>query len=156
MPGSGKTTLGRALAEKLELLFIDLDAEIERLEQQSIDQIFALKGEPFFRQAEAAVLRQVSKAHSSFVMATGGGTPCFYDGIEFMNSMGITVFLNVPVNILAERLSNSETIRPVFQKTSNINETLNQLQSLRLKFYTQATHQVSGPDVSKLTQLLKA
>lgn len=156
LPGSGKTTIGRALAERLAIPFVDLDAEVENKEGCSVAQIFEKKGEPYFRQAEASVLREISTRYDSFVMATGGGTPCFYDGIEFMNSMGITVFLNVPVDTLSHRLNkDGVTQRPLLQSADNIHETLQQLKHTRLKFYEQATHHVTDPDANKLIQLLR-
>lgn len=156
MPGAGKTTLGQALAKKLKIPFIDLDAEIEQLEGEPIEKIFEVKGEPYFRQAEAAALRQVSSENPSFVMATGGGTPCFYDGIEFMNSLGVSIFLDVPVDMLVSRLDTEEALkRPLLKSSISINATLQHLLHQREKFYQRATHQVADADLPKLLQLLK-
>lgn len=156
LPGSGKTTLGRELAQKLALSFIDLDLEVERKEGRSIKTLFKILGEPYFRQAEAAVLREVTDANQSFVMATGGGTPCFYEGIEFMNSKGITVFLDIPVDELYHRLNSKESLqRPLLQAGGNLADTLYQLKSSRLKFYEQATYRLTNPDVIKLLTLVQ-
>jgi shikimate kinase len=156
MPGSGKSTLGKELAQKLAVTFIDLDAEIERNEGQPIKTLFEIQGEPYFRQAEAAVLREVTAANQSFVMATGGGAPCFYEGIEFMNSVGLTVFLDIPVDELYHRLNGKESLqRPLLQVGSNLTDTLYQLRSSRLKFYEQATYRLTNPDVIKLVTLVQ-
>jgi shikimate kinase len=155
LPGSGKTTLGKELAEQLAVSFIDLDAEVEKQEGQSIAQIFEQQGEPYFRQAEASVLREISMDRESFVMATGGGAPCFYDGIELMNRLGTTVFLDVPVDILSNRLNKSDVVkRPLFREAVNLDETIRQLRSARLKFYEQATYRLTQPDVKKLIELV--
>lgn len=156
LPGSGKTTIGRALAERLAIPFVDLDVEVEKKEGCSIGQIFEREGEPYFRQAEASVLREISTTHDSFVMATGGGTPCFYEGIEFMNGHGVTVFLDVPLDMLLKRLSKSGVAeRPLFQKGLNIGEALQQLQLARQKFYNLATHRITAPNLPKLIELIK-
>jgi shikimate kinase len=155
MPASGKTTLGKALADRLDHLFIDLDVEIEKKENCSIKDLFAQRGEPYFRQVEASLLREVSMSHRSFVMATGGGTPCFYEGIEFMNSVGVTVFLDVSVDELSVRLNRHQAAyRPLLHAIASISETLQQLRSSRLRFYEQATYRVTQPDPDKLIDLL--
>jgi len=155
MPASGKTTLGKVLAEKLGYPFIDLDAEIERRENCSVNSLFAKRGEPYFRQAEASLLREISLSRQSFVMASGGGAPCFYDGIEFMNSVGITVFLDVPVDVLSARLDKNQAgFRPLLHSVASVSETLQQLRLSRLKFYEQAIYRVTHPDVDGLVKLL--
>lgn len=155
MPGSGKTTLGKQLAALVNLPFIDLDSEIEKKEGKSVSKIFNENGEPYFRQAEAETLRQTTAATFSFIMATGGGTPCFYDGIEFMNSVGVTVFLDVPVNELSNRLGKEQAgPRPLLQTDTTISETLEQIRLSRLKFYEQATFRVTNPELNDLIKLV--
>jgi shikimate kinase len=104
MPGSGKTTLGKQLAQHLDIAFVDLDAEIERAEQRSISEIFSHKGEDYFRLLESRLLREWAASAVSFVMATGGGAPCFHRGIDLINEYGISVFLDCPVSELIERV----------------------------------------------------
>ncbi len=155
MPASGKTTLGRKLADRLAVPFIDLDEAVERKEGRSIPQLFEQEGEPYFRQAEASVLREVAGNTPDFVMATGGGAPCFYDGISFMNEVGTTVFLNVPVTELLTRLNQEgATSRPLFFGTANLEDSVKRLRHDRMKFYEQATYRVTDPDEEKIFAVL--
>lgn len=105
MPGCGKSTFGRKAAASLDLPFFDLDKEIIRNENMDINSIFQQKGEEYFRGVESSLLKQVTVSNSSFVMATGGGTPCFADNIDFMNARGLTIYIRATVEDLLERLS---------------------------------------------------
>ncbi len=95
LPGSGKTTLGKRLAEKLNLTFVDLDLEIEKKEGKTVQEIFAQKKENYFREIESKTLRGFCSSNNDFVMSTGGGAPCFYDNMTLMNQSGTTIFLHV-------------------------------------------------------------
>ncbi|MBA4053114.1 MAG: shikimate kinase [Marivirga sp.] len=151
MPGSGKTTLGRKLANELLSAFVDLDKEIEKSEGRSVQEIFAEKGEDYFRQIESRVLREWSASNESFVMATGGGTPCFYEGIEVINESGMSIFLDTPVATLLSRLG-KKTDRPLLHSTDmkGKEEKLHALRENRLQFYRQAKVIVENPDLPKL------
>ena len=151
MPGSGKTTLGRKLAKELLTEFLDLDKEIEKSEGRSVQEIFAEQGEDYFRQIESRVLRDWSASGESFIMATGGGTPCFYNGIEIINQTGMSIFLDTPVAVLISRLE-KKTDRPLLQSTDKKDkeEKLQTLRKNRLQFYRQANVIVENPDLPKL------
>src|SRR5688572_12051748 len=112
MPGSGKSTIGRTLASTLSLPFIDLDHEIEKRENKSISEIFAAHGEAYFRLAESQMLIEYCGSATHFVMATGGGTPCFHKGIDVINQSGISIFLDVAVPELVVRVA-AMTHRPL-------------------------------------------
>ena len=92
--GAGKTTLGKAFARKLNVPFIDLDWYIEERFHKTVGELFTERGEAGFRELERNMLHEVAE-FENVVISTGGGAPCFYDNMEFMNRTGKTVFLNV-------------------------------------------------------------
>jgi shikimate kinase len=150
LAGSGKTTLGKVLAEKLHIPFIDLDSEIEAREGVSIYEIFKKQGEDYFRKVEAALLEDLSSAHADFVMATGGGTPVFHNNMEKMNADGQTVFLDVPVNEITKRVlqSNLED-RPLLAGLGRdaLKDKIQFLRTQRISFYSKATITLQGPAI---------
>ena len=95
MPSSGKSTLGKQIAKALSYEFIDLDQKIEFSEGKKIADIFSLHGEEYFRKIEAEQLRKIP-VNSRIIIATGGGTPCFHDGINYIKENGWSIFLDVP------------------------------------------------------------
>lgn len=148
LPGCGKTQLGKALAESLQLPFIDLDDEIVRQEGLPVTEVFQLKGEPYFRQAESALLRTCSQ-RDSFVMATGGGTPCFHDNIEFINSQGVSIFLDISVSTILRRMTiQQQKQRPLLDMGIPLEETYTRLREKRLPFYQQAHMTVEGHEIT--------
>ena len=147
LPGSGKTTLGRQLSEKLNLSFVDLDLEIEKQEGKTVQEIFARKKENYFREMESKTLKSFCSSKSDFVMATGGGAPCFFDNMPIMNQSGKTIFLDVPASEIARRLQKTELIeRPLFSKLSDdqLKDKIEWLRSQRISFYKQAGHVISN------------
>lgn len=138
--GAGKTTLGKILAKSKGLEFIDLDHFIENRYQKSISDIFKEKGEEGFRKIESDLLKEIA-TFENVVISTGGGAPCFYDNIEYMNRVGHTIYLKASPDSLMRRiiLSNKDK-RPLLKDKSDtellnfITETLNK----REKFYNQA------------------
>lgn len=135
--GSGKSYTGRRLAEYLGYPFADLDALIESREGKSISLIFEQDGEEHFRAIEADVLR-ATQALSTAIIACGGGTPCYHDNMQWMNDQGMTVFLDVPENILLERLEREADHRPVLQTGTSIRAVIQSKLSERRSFYEQA------------------
>ena len=115
--GAGKTTLGKAFARHLGLTFIDLDWYIEERFHKTVRQIFAERSEEGFRELEKRMLHEVAE-FEDVVIATGGGTPCFFDNMEHMNQSGETVFLEVSQDVLFRRLKVAKQQRPLLaQKT---------------------------------------
>ena len=110
--GSGKTTAGRMLAASLRYSFADLDQLIEEREGMAITGIFARRGEDYFRRTEAEVLESLI-GRSRLVVACGGGTACFHDNIKKMKSAGITLYLKVSPGLLAKRLADQHSTRPL-------------------------------------------
>jgi shikimate kinase len=155
LPGSGKSTIGKALANRLTMDFVDLDEEIELREGKIVPEIFAAQGEDYFRRIEAELLREWANAERSFVMSTGGGTPCFYGGIKLINQYGISIFLDEQVDVIAARLENNEH-RPLL-RSDNAEDRRAKLESLRearLSVYQQASITVSSPTVGKVLSSL--
>jgi shikimate kinase len=138
--GAGKTTLGKVLARRMKLSYIDTDQFIENRYRRKIGDIFASEGEAPFRKLEYRILCEISEIEN-VIISTGGGLPCFHDSMTVMNRMGTTVYLEVSPEELAARLNASKTVRPVLQNRSGkelldfIRENLNK----RKPFYEQAT-----------------
>ncbi len=112
--GSGKTTIGKKLANYLDFKFIDLDKLIEDKAGMSISEYFSRFGEDAFRVMEGQVLRESVYPENS-VIAAGGGTPCFHDNMRWMNENGKVVYLSLPPKALASRLEHSTTERPLIK-----------------------------------------
>ena len=110
--GCGKTHWGRELGKKLSLPFFDLDEKIYEQAGRSIPQIFAEKGEEHFRILEKEVLYMLTESHDSFIMATGGGTPCYFNNIDYLKKNGTVVWINCSVDCLYNRLRKEKEKRP--------------------------------------------
>ena len=100
--GAGKTTIGRDLANSMNFKFIDLDEYIEKKENSTVFDIFNKKGEKHFRQLEHYSLKELILLNN-IVIATGGGTPCFFDNISIMNKYGLTIYINVDYQTLLSK-----------------------------------------------------
>lgn len=149
MMGSGKSYWTKRLSKKLKLGGYDLDFLIESQEEKTIAEIFAADGEDYFRKSEAKILRWFGEK-KSFILATGGGTPCFNDNMAWMNQQGITVWIDEPIGLLAERLQPEKDHRPLIKHLSD--EELEAFLANKLKerspFYKQATCHLQGDAIS--------
>jgi shikimate kinase len=112
--GSGKTRWGRVVAENLGSLFLDLDTLVEENEGKTIPDIFSASGEKGFRILEQECLHRLA-AMPSAVVATGGGTPCFFDNMDWMKRRGTTIYLKTSPEMLCERLQNEQHNRPLLK-----------------------------------------
>ncbi len=116
--GCGKSTFGAELARKLNFMFVDLDEYIVENQERSIEQIFKEEGEDGFRDIERDELGKLSGLFDT-VIATGGGTPCFHDNLEWMNATGTSIYLKTPPEILAARLAPEKEHRPLIANLSD-------------------------------------
>lgn len=116
--GAGKTHWGRLLSEKLGIRFFDLDEQVAEHAGKTIPDIFAAEGEEYFRLLEKEVLYIITESHDSFIMACGGGSPCYFNNIDYMNEAGTTVWINTPLSILFERLVKEKDKRPLIRQLS--------------------------------------
>src|SRR4051812_38274796 len=116
--GSGKTTYGKELAEELGYDFFDLDKAVEKKAGKSIGDIFEKEGEGAFRTLESETLHETEELGDNTVIATGGGTPCFHDNMEWMNGQGKTVYLKLFETELQRRLADQLHERPLLKELS--------------------------------------
>ncbi|MDE6787077.1 MAG: shikimate kinase [Muribaculaceae bacterium] len=151
---SGKTTFGRALARKSGLQHIDLDFYIEQRFHTTIRDIFATKGETEFRRIENAMLREVGEM-SDVIISCGGGTPCFGDNMEYMNSRGTTVCLQASDDVIANRIIQAGNKRPLMagKPKEEILSTLRQHMKVRKPYYDQASIIISGDRLENKSQI---
>ena len=110
--GAGKTSLGKALAESLNLPFFDLDHLIESDHGDSVSELILNKGELYFRQLERKVLEKALQKEQ-FVLAHGGGTPCYYDNMELINAQSLSIYLERSINDLSQTLGEDRKERPL-------------------------------------------
>jgi len=138
--GSGKTTLGKQLAKKLNLQFVDMDLFIENRYHKSISEIFKEKGEDGFREIERRTLQEIA-GFENVIISTGGGLPCFFDNMDLMNKSGITIYLKVSVDELTDRLKKAKTKRPLISNKTfdELKEYVKSNLTQREAFYNNAT-----------------
>lgn len=117
--GAGKTHWGKLVSEKLHIPFFDLDDQVVSHEEKSIVEIFSEQGEEYFRLAEKDILHIITESHENFVMACGGGTPCYYNNIEYMNHAGTSIWINTPTDILFQRLLKEKKERPLIKNLTD-------------------------------------
>jgi len=157
--GSGKSYWGRRLSATLEMPFYDLDAYIVTQTGKSIPELFAEHGEAGFRKMEQAHLRSLMEQSAS-VVSTGGGTPCFFDNMEQMNRFGRTIYLQVPVEILAARLSKEMHRRPLLAglNSEDLPDFIKNLLEKRAPFYelAQQKPEWSGVEAVYFKRILEA
>ena len=157
MMGSGKSYWTKKIAKWIKSAGYDLDHLIEMNEEKTISEIFAEDGEEQFRKMEAKILRWF-KEKKKYVLATGGGTPCFQDNMAWMKKEGIVIWLDESVEVIVKRLIDEKEHRPLI---ANLNE--EELTKFiqgklieRHSFYSQANYRLSSDQITdaKLKQLI--
>ena len=155
--GSGKTAVGKALAKALHFTFIDLDAYIVDKECMEISEIFATKGEIYFRKIENQYLKEVLSIKNNIVLSTGGGTPCYGTNLEIINSTtNFSVYLSASIPTLTERLIKEKAKRPLIANLNDeeLPEFIGKHLFERATYYTQAkaTVPVNNKTVSQIVE----
>lgn len=151
---SGKTTLGRALAREMGLQFIDMDFFIEQRFHDSVSSLFANRGEEWFRRIEGNVLREIGEMEN-VIISCGGGTPCFGNNIEFMNSRGTTVWVDTTIDCIVRRLMVAKVRRPLAEgkNKDELKEYVTAHLAARLPFYRQAAIPFQGDELEDRRQI---
>jgi len=146
--GAGKSTAGRKLARMLEYKHLDLDNVFETKYKINISQFFAKYNESLFRRLELKLLETTFEM-DNVVISTGGGTPCFFDSIDKMNKHGITVYLEMPVGALVNRLQNAKKPRPLVKNktTNSLNEFITRVLDERNSSYQKAHLKIHAVDI---------
>lgn len=152
--GSGKTTLGKAYARAMQLQFVDLDWYIEERFHKTVQELFVERKESGFREIERNMLHEVSE-FEDVVIACGGGTPCFFDNMEYMSRKGMTVFLDVSPAVLFRRLKIAKNKRPLLMNKTD-EELMEAIQTnlhIRIPFYSQAEYIFNADNLEDREQI---
>ena len=149
MMGTGKSYWTKKLSKKLKTGGYDLDFLIESHEERTIAEIYAEEGEDYFRKTEAKILRWFGEK-KIFVLALGGGTPCFHENMDWMNKHGITIWIDEPIDTLVERLKPEKDHRPLIKDLSDeqLGIFLTNKLTERAAFYRQAKYHLQGDAIS--------
>lgn len=141
--GSGKTTVGNALSKDLGLPFYDLDWYIETRMHATVKQLFDQRGQDGFRRIEHNMLHEVAE-FENVIISCGGGTPCFFDNMDYINQQGETVYLKCTTDVLYQHLKMGHTVRPLLlDKTpEEVRQFIEQQLTEREAYYKQAKHTI--------------
>lgn len=150
--GTGKSFWGKRWAGQNNLCFFDLDHEIEQKCGLTISQIFEQQGEAYFRDQERERLRSFEN-EDNYILSTGGGTPCFYDNMQWMNENGLTIYLRTSLPIIKERLAREKSHRPLIRNYDDqeIEDFIKNSLRKRGKYYDQAHIILDTESISDIT-----
>jgi len=155
--GSGKTHWGKILSRQTNLPYFDLDEVIVTSEKKTVQQIFHDEGEEYFRVKEQEVLTALAEDHDDVIISTGGGTPCFFNNIDFMRQQGKVVWLNTSVDTLLERLLKQKHSRPLLKNISDSELKSYIIKKLQdRKMYYEQAHVMLHEEIITTESLLKS
>ena len=139
--GAGKTTIGYALSKDLGIQFYDLDWYIEMRFHKTVAQIFEERGEEGFREIERSRLHEVAELQN-VIISCGGGTPCFYDNMDYMNSLCDTIYLKASARVLAAHLKMGKVVRPLIlgKSEEELATYIEEMLKQREPYYMKAKH----------------
>jgi shikimate kinase len=158
--GSGKSTLGKKISLKAKIPFYDLDQEVEKASGLTVTAFFEKFGETRFREEETKILKELIDRENDLVMATGGGTPCFHGNMELMNKYGVTIYLELPLPMLVQRLEKNTEKRPLL-KGKDMNAFIEEHIKQRYDYYEKAKITVDArwikqENIKSLLELVKS
>ncbi len=139
--GSGKSTLGRHLARRLSCQVVDTDKRVEQMVGASVADIFHYEGEEYFRQAEREALESALSSGDTLIISTGGGLPTWRDNMEWMNGVGVTIYLKrTPEQILSRLSAYGREKRPMFRGKSDeeLLEFMREQMAMREEYYAKS------------------
>lgn len=148
--GSGKSFWAHKLSAALNVPAFDLDTEVEKAEGKTIAEIFSGKGQDYFRQKENEVLKSFA-GKENYILATGGGAPCFHDNIRWMNTHGITIWIDEPIATIAKRLQKGKAHRPLIANVADehLETFFNNMREQRMPFYKQAKYHLNSGNLNE-------
>ena len=161
--GSGKSAVGSLLNKEINVTYCDLDHYIEKKLQESVNSIFKTKGEIFFRKMERNYLEEVLNTNSSLILSIGGGTPCYYDTMQYLNALqnSKTIYLNTSILELSKRLFEAQSRRPLLKHLKSLEDFqdfVGKHMFERSFFYNQANISIKTDKrtISEVSKLIKA
>ena len=161
--GSGKSAVGSQLNKEINVTYCDLDHYIEKKLQESVNSIFKTKGEIFFRKMERNYLEEVLNTNSSLILSIGGGTPCYYDTMKYLNALknSKTIYLNTSILELSKRLFEAQSSRPLLKHLKSLEDFkdfVGKHMFERSFFYNQANISIKTDKrtISEVSKLIKA
>ena len=161
--GSGKSAVGSLLNKEINVTYCDLDHYIEKKLQESVNSIFKTKGEIYFRKIERNYLEEVLNTNSSLILSIGGGTPCYYDTMQYLNALknSKTIYLNTSILELSKRLFEAQSSRPLLKHLKSLEDFqdfVGKHMFERSFFYNQANISIKTDKrtISEVSKLIKA
>ena len=155
---SGKSFIGKTLAERLKLPFIDLDIYIEKKEKMTISRIFKSKGEVYFRTIESNYLREILKQEKNYILSLGGGTPCYASNMDVINAAtnSTSIYLKTSILTIIKRLIKEKNKRPLVQslEENELKEFVAKHLFERSIYYNKANHTIEtdNKDENKISK----